>query len=215
MRRRRQARHPAGRNLPDPAVGRRGQEGRDPAAGLAVLRRSRSGPALDSRPLLQRRRAAVVRPSAHPRTGRAVRSAVHVAAALAGLAVRGTRADLRSFRNRAADRSRAGAQGVAEIGRLPGLRSGRGAGRDRRQHRPLRGQEQPGGDRPQDQSGGGRGGRQSTAAAQYRRDHHRRFHRHDQGGQPQAGQRGALARRSSATRRGPRCSRFPNSGWCR
>ena len=47
------------------------------------------------------------RPPADLRTHRAVRPAIHAAAALARLAVRGPGADLRPFRNRAADRARA------------------------------------------------------------------------------------------------------------
>ena len=145
----------------------------------------------------------------------AIRAELHAAAASAHRAVRGRRADLRSFQDRAADRARARPQGLAQVGRLPGLRSGRSAHRDRRQHRPLRRQAQPGRDRSQDQSRSGRRSGQATAPAQYRRHHHRRLHRHDARGRSQASQRRAVA--GVAARQGarPRCSRFPSSGWSR
>ena len=50
----------------------------------------------------------------------------------------GRRADLRRVRHRGRDRARAVAQGAAADRRLPDHRPGRGAHRDRRQHRPLR-----------------------------------------------------------------------------
>ena len=53
------------------------------------------------------------------------------------------RADLRALRHRGADRQGAGAQGVAQVGRLHRHRPHRGADRDRRQHRPLRRQDRP------------------------------------------------------------------------
>ena len=163
-----------------------------PPASL-LYERPRCRAARGARPLFQRRRPAVVRRSRDLRTDRRVCAELHAAAALAGIALRGRGADLRPFPDRTADRPRTRAQGLAQIGRLPGLRSGRGADRDRRQHRPLRRQAQPGRDGPQDQPGGGRRGRASTAPAQHRRHHHRRFHRHDARGRSQARQRRAGA----------------------
>ena len=75
-------------------------------------------------------------------------------------------------------------QGVAEVGRIDRHQPDRGARRDRRQHRPLRRQEDQrparGHDR-QDEPRSGEGDRPPGAAARSRRHHRARSHRH--GGQ--------------------------------
>ena len=82
----------------------------------------------------------------------------------AARALPGLAADLRPLRDRVADRRQPRQEGLAQVRRLPGDRPERGADRDRRQHRALRRQARPRGDRPQDQSRGG-ATRSSTSSA--------------------------------------------------
>ena len=79
-------------------------------------------------------------------------------------------------------------------GRLPGDRSHRGAGVDRREHRQVRRQARPRGDDPQDQPGGGGRDRPADPPARPGRDHHHRLHRHGPGGPPRPGVPRAQAR---------------------
>ena len=101
---------------------------------------------------------------------------------------KGTPADLRRLRHRAADREDLRAQGVAQEGRLHLHRPHRGAGRHRREHRPLHRQEEPGRDDPPHQHRGGARDPAPAAAARHRRHHRHRLHRH--------GDRGQQARRA-------------------
>src|SRR6185436_2972677 len=91
-------------------------------------------------------------------------------------------------------------QGVAQVGRLHRDQPYRGAGRDRRQHRPLRGPEQPRGHGAADEPGGGAGDRPADPAARPRRHHRHRPDRHDRAGAPRGGLRGP--RRRAAERPG-------------
>ena len=88
-------------------------------------------------------------------------------------------------------RQRAGArpalQGLAGVGRLHRHQPDRGAGRDRRQHRPLHGQEGPRGDDPQDQPGGRDRDRAPDPAARPGRHHRRGLHRHGGAQEPPEG----------------------------
>ena len=89
--------------------------------------------------------------------------------------------DLRGVRRPGGDRQGAAQQGLAEVGRLDRHQPDRGARRDRRQHRPLRRQEDrrpPRGHHPQDQPRGGEGDRPADPAARPRRHHRARLHRH-------------------------------------
>ena len=104
--------------------------------------------------------------------------------------------DLRGVRRPGRDRQGAAQQGLAEVGRLDRHQPDRGAGRHRRQHRPLRRQEDRrparGHDR-QDQPRGGEGDRPADPAARPGRHHRARLHRHGGEEEPPEG----ASRRSS------------------
>src|SRR6202035_3306106 len=78
-------------------------------------------------------------------------------------------------------------QGVAQVRRLHRHQSDRGAGGDRRQHRPLRGAEQPGGHRPPHQPRGGLRDRPPDPPPRPGRDHRHRPHRHGRAGPSRGG----------------------------
>ena len=124
---------------------------------LSVADLQRPGPAAadGARPVHGRRREADHRLAARVRSGQEVHRRVHAGLRRAHRAVRRQRSDLRRLRHRDRDRPRAGAQGLAEVGRLPDRRRDGGADRGRRQHRALRRQEEPRRHDHQDQHGGG------------------------------------------------------------
>ena len=125
------------------------------------------------------------------------------------------RRPLRALRHRQGDRGGAEAEGLAEVGRLPGDQPDRGAGRDRRQHRPLRRPAQPRGDGARHQPRGGRGGRAPDPAARPGRHHRARPHRHDRAGAPRAGVRARSSASCARTAPSTRCSRSRSSAWSR
>ena len=89
--------------------------------------------------------------------------------------------DLRGVRRPGRDRQGAEEQGVAEVRRIDRHQPDRGAGGDRRQHRPLRRQEvgRPArGHHRQDQPRGGQGNRPAGPAPRPGRHHRPRLHRH-------------------------------------
>ena len=145
-----------------------------------------------------------------PQDSRAHR-ADHAVARAEGAALREAVPDLRGIRRAGRDRQGAAQQGVAQVGRLHRDQPDRGAGGDRRQHRPLRRQEDgraPRGHHPQDQPRSGQGDRAAGAAARPRRHHRPRLHRH--GGQEEpaegaAGRRAASCARTARRRRRCRC----------
>ena len=132
---------------------------------------------------------------------RDARRADHAEPAAAGEAVHEGVSDLRGVRRPGGDRQGAAQQGVAEVRRLPGHQPDRGAGRDRREHRPLRRQEVQ---RParrhdrQDQPRGGEGDRPPDPAARPWRHHRPRPDRHGGEEEPPeglpGGREGAAAR---------------------
>ena len=91
----------------------------------------------------------------------------------------------------------------------------RGAGRHRRQHRPLRRQDQPRADGARDQPRGGRGDRPPDPAARPGRHPRPRPDRHDRGGAPRSGCSPPWSASWRRTARRPRCWRSPSSGWSR
>ena len=106
------------------------------------------------------------------------------------------------------------AQGVAALGRFAHHRADRGADRDRRQHRQEHRQVEPRRDGlSQQPRGSGRGGA-PAAPSRHRRDHRHRLHRHGDQAEPRGG-RPPCARAWRGTRRAPRCSTSPSSGWSR
>ncbi len=116
--------------------------------------------------------------------------------------------DLRGVRRPGRDRQRAAQQGVAEVRRLDRHQPDRGARGDRRQHRPLRRQEDgraARGHDPQDEPRGGEGDRPADPAARPRRHHRARLHRHGGEEEPPEGVpdggAGAAARTARRRRR--------------
>ena len=147
------------------------------------------------------------RAGAPPR--RDARRADHAEPAAAGEALHEGLPDLRGVRRPGGDRQGAAQQGVAEVGRLPGDQPDRSAGRDRRQHRPLRRQEVAGAARRhdrQDEPRGGEGDRPPDPPARPRRHHRARPDRHGGEEEPPEGLHRRSRRSCAATaRRRRRC----------
>ena len=122
--------------------------------------------------------------------------------------------DLRGVRRPQRDRQGAAQQGLAQVGRLHRHQPDRGAGRDRRQHRALRRQEDRAarGHHRQDQPRGGARDRAPAAPARPRRHHRARLHRHGGAQEPAEGLRRPSSRRCAAIARRRRRSRSPSSG---
>ena len=114
------------------------------------------------------------------------------------------------------DRQGAAPEGLAQVGRLPRDQPDRGAGRDRRQHRALRRQED---ERParrhdrQDQPRGGEGDRPADPAARSRRHHRPRPDRHGREEEPAAGLPGGREGAAARTGRRRRRCRCRTSAW--
>ena len=151
---------------------------RDRPLPLADLQRPRPAAAHGARPVHRRRREADHRFADRVRPDQEVHRGVHAGLHRADRALRRPRPDLRRLRHRDRDRPRAGAQGLAQVGRLPHRRRDGGADRHRRQHRALRRQEEPGRHDHQDQPRGVPGGRRAAAHPLHRRHDRRRLHRH-------------------------------------
>ena len=164
----------------------------------SFVRRAGAGPARDQpdprhhpRPLQrQGRRAArglegaLQRDRAVPRTGRPGPDG-------AGPSLPRTDAALRQVRHRVGDPRSLQAALRAADRRVADHPADRGAGLDRRQHRPLHRQEGPREDHPPDQPRGGPRDRPAAPAARPRRHHRLRLHRHGDPGQPRQGAPGA------------------------
>ena len=149
--------------------------------------RPRPHPARHPRPLHLRRPQAGHRRPRRVRAHPALRPRAGPAPRVADRALRRAGADLRRLRHRAGAEAGRAAQGLAEERRLHHHRPGRGAHRHRRQLGALRRQEEPRGDHHQDQRRGGQGDRLPAPAAQHRRHHHHRLHRHGQTPEPGQG----------------------------
>ncbi len=140
----------------------------------------------------------------------------HAVARAEGEALREGVPDLRGVRRPGRDRQGAAQQGVAEVGRLDRHQPDRGAGRDRRQHRPLRRQEDGGparGHHPQDQPRSGEGDRAADPAARSRRHHRPRLHRHGGEEEPAEGLPDGGAGAAQGPRAVARRCRCRTSGW--
>ena len=207
LRARAQERH----GVPDQALerGRPARGGR--ALPVADLQRPRPAAADGARPVHRRRREADHRFALRVRPDEEVHRGVHARLRRAHRALRRQRPDLRRLRHRDRDRPRAGAQGLAEVGRLSDRRRDGGADRGRRQHRALRRQEEPGRHDHQDQHGGGAGGRGAAPHPVHRRHDRRRLHRH--GPARTTGRRSRARSTSTCARTGRRRRSRASPSW--
>ncbi len=192
---------PAGREVPLAHVGRGARPRRPPARPGAPLSRALAPRAAAARPALGRRRRDPPRQRARLPAHARARARPRAGARPPGPPARRPGRHHGGARRLRGARAGAAVEGLAARRRLHRHQPDRGPGRDRRQHRPLRGQEPARGNAPQGEPRRGARDRAADPAPRPRRHHRGRLHRH--GGEEEPARRDAArsSRRCARTAR--------------